>query len=137
MHKRMDLERFLAPSTSNHLLPRMCTLRRVPMQYRRRLPLSVMRQLQCVIIGEEKGVLTVAVTEQRNIARLELLSQLTGCAIFPVLVSSARIHLLIKRLERAEREKFSILGKGVCMCPRQIHAMLLFLTASNLPLLSQ
>jgi hypothetical protein len=89
-------------------IPGFRTLRRVPVAYRSLLPLELMKRYQCLVVGAAKGTLTVAITDVQNPGVLELLSRVTGCAIFPVWVHPARMHLLLHRLERYERNGIRI-----------------------------
>jgi len=89
------------------IIPRLWTLRRIPGRYRHLLPLTVMKLYQCVVIGGDQSILTVAITEPHNTHILELLSILTGCTIFPVLVDPTRMRLLIRRIERLERAYYA------------------------------
>ena len=89
------------------MIPRLWTLRRIPGRYRRLLPVSVMKRHQCVIIGGDRSILTVAITEPKNTRILNVLSILTGCTIFPVLVDPMRMRLLIRRIERLEHTHYA------------------------------
>ncbi len=99
----------IADRVRGNLIPQFYILRRVPNRYRRSLPLTVMIQHQCIVIGAAQGVLTVAITDRENTSVIESLRQLTGRAIFPVLINPARMRLLIQRLERSE-----YCGHGFC-----------------------
>ncbi len=48
------------------IIPRLWTLRRIPGRYRHLLPVAVMKRHQCVVVGGERGILTVAITEPKN-----------------------------------------------------------------------
>ncbi|WP_165423301.1 hypothetical protein [Ktedonosporobacter rubrisoli] len=85
-------------------IPRLFTLRRVSAQYWRILPLKVMKRYQCIVIGKDRGGLTLAIADQKVTGIIEQLSKLTGYEIFPVLVDPVRIRLLLRRIERAERD---------------------------------
>jgi hypothetical protein len=84
------------------MIPRLWTLRRIPGRYRRLLPVAVMKRYQCVVIGGDRGILTVAITDPKSISILNVLSTLTGRTLFPVLIDPTRMRLLIRRMERME-----------------------------------
>ena len=86
-------------------IPYMYGLRRVPMRYYRTLPLTVMKQFQCLVVGSAPGVLTVAITDRQNTLIIEALREYTGKTIFPVLIDETRMRLLIQRLERNEHKR--------------------------------
>jgi hypothetical protein len=86
-------------------IPRLKTLRRIPTPYRQTLPLNVIKQYQCLVVGAARGVLTVAITDAQDRLVIEALSALTGQRIFPVLVDPVRMRLLIRRMERYERRR--------------------------------
>src|SRR5689334_21189500 len=88
------------------VIPRLHRLRRVPRQYWYCLPLNVMKRHQCIVIGGEPGILTVAIADSRRTRVFTYLRLLTGCAIFPVLVDSARLSLFIKRVERSRSIRY-------------------------------
>src|SRR5436190_23886603 len=88
-----------APSVHGNLIPQYSDLRRIPLRYQHILPLEVMKRYHCAVIGSAHGVLTVAITTRRDPSLIETLTRLTGCPIFPVWVSPARMRLLILRLE--------------------------------------
>src|SRR5437763_12905847 len=88
-----------APSVDGNLIPQYSDLRRIPMRYEHILPLKVMKRYHCAVIGSAQGVLTVAITTRQDTSLIETLTRLTGCPIFPVWVSPARMRLLIQRLE--------------------------------------
>lgn len=94
----------IADNVRGSLIPQLFVLRRVPMRYRRVLPLTVMKRFQCIVVGSAPGVLTVAITDRHNTAVIESLSKYTGQAIFPVLIDPTRMRLLIRRIERYERD---------------------------------
>ncbi len=99
----------IADSVRGNLIPQLYVLRRVPMRYRRILPLTIMKRFQCIVVGSAQGVLTVAITDRQNISVIESLRRITGQAIFPVLIDPTRMRLLIQRIERNEqyRQAFS------------------------------
>jgi hypothetical protein len=89
------------------VIPKLWTLRRIPGRYSHLLPLTMMKRYQCVIIGGDRSILTVAITRPENTCILHVLSTLTGRTIFPVLVDPARMRLLIRRIERQEYTYYS------------------------------
>ena len=93
----------IADNVRGSLIPQLIVLRRVPIRYRRVLPLTIMKRLQCIVGGSAPGILTVAVTDRQNTSFIELLKEFTGQAIFPVLIDPTRMRLLIQRIERYER----------------------------------
>jgi len=94
-----------ADNVRGSLIPQLFALRRVPMRYRRILPLTVMKRFQCIVIGSAPGVLTVAITNRHNMLVIESLRNFTGQAIFPVLIDPNRMRLLIYRIERNEHSR--------------------------------
>src|SRR5690242_17868462 len=98
----------ISESVYSNPIPQLGTLRRVPIRYRRILPLTIMKQYQCIIVGAERGILTVAIADRQNKSVIELLSKYTGQAIFPVLIESDRMRLLIRRIERREQYRRNI-----------------------------
>ena len=93
----------IADSVRGNLIPQLYVLRRVPMRYRRMLPLTIMKRFQCIVVGSAQGVLTVAITDRQNTSVIESLRRITGQAIFPVLIDPNRMRLLIQRVERYEQ----------------------------------
>lgn len=89
-------------STWDNDVPQLRNLRRIPTQYRRMLPLEFMKLYQCAIIGDEEGVLTLAITESCAISTLRLIGKMTGQSLFPVLVGTRRMRYLIRHIERAD-----------------------------------
>ena len=108
------------------VIPRLWTLRRIPERYRHLLPVAVMKRYQCMVVGGERGILTVAITEQKNICILHMLSALTGCTIFPVLIDPARMRLLIRRVERLEYAYYAMNSLALYSALQQ-RSMLVFL----------
>jgi hypothetical protein len=92
----------IANNVRGSLIPELFVLRRVPVRYRRVLPLTVMKRFQCIVVGSAQGVLTVAITDTQNTLAIESLRRITGQAIFPVLIDPNRMHLLLQRIERCE-----------------------------------
>lgn len=84
-------------------LPRLPSLKYVPVRYRRWLPLSVAKRYQCLVIGAAQGVATVALARPGDAAFYTLLEEITTCTVFPVLVPPSSLRLAIKRLERDQR----------------------------------
>ncbi|SRR5438132_5910155 len=95
----------IADNVRGSLIPELFVLRRVPMRYRRILPLILMKRLQCIVVGSAPGVLTVAITDRQNTSAIDSLRRLTGQAIFPVLIDPTRMRLLIQRIERFEQSR--------------------------------
>lgn len=81
----------IADSVRGNLIPQLYVLRRVPARYRRMLPLAIMKQFQCIVVGSAQGVLTVAITDRQNTAVIESLRSLTGQAIFPLFPPEAPV----------------------------------------------
>jgi len=107
------------------------TLRWVPERYHRLLPLGVMKKYQCVVISATRARLTVAISERQDLSVLEILSKLTCCIIFPVLATSLRMRLLIRRIERAGRirhHKDKTCWRILSLHPLQVHVMVMFIT---------
>ena len=95
----------IANSVRGSLIPQLYVLRRVPIRYRRILPLPIMKRFQCIVVGSAQGVLTVAITDRQNTSVIESLREITGQAIFPVLIDPDRMRLLIQRIERCEQNR--------------------------------
>ena len=81
-------------------IPQLRDIRHVRARYCGMLPLSIMKQYRCAVIGSARGVLTVAVTFPYHPQLGEILTRFTGYAIFPVCVQPARMDLLLRRVER-------------------------------------
>lgn len=109
------------------IIPRLWTLRRIPGRYRHFLPVAVMKRYQCVVIGGDQSILTVAITEPKNTALLNTLRLLTGCTIFPVFVDPTRMRLLIRRIERLEYNCYTPIDCLARYYALQQRSMLLFL----------
>ena len=109
----------------NTSIPQYSNLRRVPGRFRHTLPLNVMKQYQCVVVGYARGVLTVAISDQQYITVIETLSHLTRRTIFPVLVNPIRMRLLIKRIENNKRNKGKAFRQHSTLHPLYIHALVL------------
>jgi hypothetical protein len=101
----------IADNVRGSLITQLFVLRRVPMRYRRTLPLTIMKRFQCIVVGSAPGILTVAITDRQNTSVIESLRELTGQAIFPVLINPARMQLLIQRMEKYERSHSIFLAK--------------------------
>ncbi len=86
-------------------IPRFIDARRIPTRYQHMLPLHLMQQFQCAVLGAAPGVLTIAITDPNNRCLIYILRRLTNCDIFPVLVEPDRMRLLLQRLERNRRGK--------------------------------
>ena len=92
----------IADKVRGNLIPQLFVLRRVPMRYYRVLPLTVMKKFQCIVVGSAPGVLTVAITNRQNTLIIESVKKFTGQSIFPVLIDTTKMKLLIQRIERNE-----------------------------------
>lgn len=114
-----------------NIIPRLQTVRRVPRQYWHCLPLQVMQRHQCIVIGGESGILTVAIADRHHAHIFTYLRLLTGCAIFPVQVDSARIRLFIKRIERSRSMRYAMLKQTALYRPLAIRAMLTFFRTNS------
>ena len=108
------------------IIPRLWTLRRIPGRYQHLLPVAVMKRYQCVVVSGERGILTVAITEPKNIHVLNTLSWLLGYTIFPVLIDPMRMRLLIRRIERLECAYYTTNSLTLYNTLQQ-HSMLMFL----------
>lgn len=108
------------------VVPHLRALRRVSRRYWHCLPLHVMQRHQCIVVGGEQGILTVAMADCRQTHLLTYLQLLTGCAIFPVQVDPARVRLLIKRVEWYPPFQCKISRKTPFHHPLMIRAMLAF-----------
>lgn len=105
----------MASHANSFHVPRFDTLRWVPLRYRRILPLSVMKQYQCIVVGATRGELTMAFVARPGRSVIAMLRKLTGHDIFPVLTEPARIHMLIHRIESYEQHSHTF------KCPHYIH----------------
>lgn len=94
--------REMADSVRGSLIPRLYDFRRVPACCQRILPLTVMKQYQCIVVGTEHSILTVGITNRHDTRVIDFLRRLTGRTIFPVLIDPARMRLLLHRIERNE-----------------------------------
>jgi hypothetical protein len=128
MYRRLERGRGEAGLVCENVIPRLSCLRRVPTRYRHMLPLSFMKTYQCVVVGGESGFLTVAITNRKDITLLKIFGELSGYAIFPVLIDPGHMHLLIRRIERAEHKKNKTLNV-LAGYPLHLHSMLVFLTS--------
>jgi hypothetical protein len=113
----------MAGRESDTTIPQYSNLRRVPDCFRRALPLNVMKQCQCVVVGCARGVLTVAISDQQDISVLDTLNKLTGRTIFPVLVSPVRMRLLIQRIENYKRNQGKAFKERSSLDPLYVHAL--------------
>ncbi len=109
-------------------LPRLSSLRYIPLRYRGWLPQSVARRYQCLVIGLAQGVVTVALARPGNAAFYALLEEITSCTVFPVLAPPSSLRLAIRRLERDQRRPSLSIPPAYFLHPRQ------FSTLSRLPL---
>jgi hypothetical protein len=109
----------------NTTIPQYSNLRRVPGRFRHTLPLNVMKQYQCVVVGYARGVLTVAISDQQDITVIETLSHMTRRTIFPVLVTPVRMQLLIKRIENNKHYRGKGFRQHSTLHPLYIHALVM------------
>ncbi|HEX6478423.1 MAG TPA: hypothetical protein VF043_06230 [Ktedonobacteraceae bacterium] len=121
----------MASGEPDSTIPQYSNLRRVPGRFRHTLPLNVMKQFQCVVVGDARGVLTVAISDQQDITVIETLSQLTRRTIFPVSVSPIRMRLLIKRIENNKRNKGKAFREISTLQPLYIHALVMPFTLTK------
>ena len=119
------------PCVHNNLIPQLRDLRRIPMRYQRMLPLKVMKRYRCVVIGSAQGVLTVAITDRHDTFLIRTLTKFIGRPIFPVWVKPARMHLLIKRIERGERHKDEMLRSPRLLSSLEIHMLVSILITNG------
>jgi hypothetical protein len=75
----------------------------IPSSVRNVLPPEVMEQLQCLPVGRERNVLTVALADPTDQAVLRRLEQMTGMTIFPVMTDPD----VLKDLARPARSRRS------------------------------
>lgn len=83
-------------------VPQLRDIRRIRARYGDILPLSIMKQHRCAVIGAARGVLTVAVALPYRPQLVAMLTRLTGSIIFPVCIQPARMDLLLRRIERRQ-----------------------------------
>jgi len=117
----------IAYSFFDNPIPRFRGLRRVPLCYRHVLPLRVVERYQCLVVGAAGGMLTVAITDEHDTSVLESLSRLTRHTIFPVRVDSARMHLLIRRIERREHRRGNVLRHSSIRYQFQVRSLVMLL----------
>ncbi len=125
----LEIMKATACKVNGNLIPRFDTLRWVPIRFRGVLPLAVMKRYKCVVVGAAPGVLTVALAQGQETFVPELLTELTGCTIFPVLIPPGRMRLLIERVERAECGRGNMFRKKLLLHPLQIHSIVMFTAA--------
>ena len=116
------------PSVHDNLIPQLRDLRRIPMRYQRMLPLKVMKRYRCAVVGTAQGVLAVAITDRHDTSLIKTLTRFIGRPIFPVWVKPARMHLLIKRIERREQYKDEMLRSPRLLSSLEIHMIVSVLT---------
>lgn len=116
-----------AECSGSQVIPLLDAVRRVPARYHHVLPLPVIKQQQCLVLGAEAQILTVGITAREHEALLACLQMLTGMAIFPVLIEPRRMHLLIRRMERQHRfrQRSSRVSCGLQL-PSQVRLLLAF-----------
>lgn len=117
----------MAQDVRGDLIPQFPALRRVPTRYQRVLPLKMMKQYHCVVVGAAQGVLTVAIIDRYDTFLIEFLSKITGYTIFPVVIDSARMRTLIEHMEVHERRRYNRLKPSCFLHPRQAHAIVALL----------
>jgi MshEN domain len=111
----------LVDNVRGSLIPQFSDLRRVPARYRQVLPWPIMKRYQCLVVGSEPGILTVAITVRHNTSMLEALQKFTGQAIFPVLIDPGRMRLLLLRMERCYQRESSFSSRPG-RCPGNTHS---------------
>ena|SRR5438270_8211677 len=122
------METKMVNALSDGTPPRLPIIRRVPTRYSSMLPLTLMKQWQCTVVGAARGVLTVAISDSRQVATSASLEIITGQRIFFVLVEPACMRLLISRLERYEHHTCrEALGRPFYLHRLQLHAFMLSL----------
>jgi type II secretion system (T2SS) protein E len=106
-------------------MPRFDRVRWVPKRFRNMLPLNVMKQYHCIVVGGTKGVLTVAFTGRKNAYVIQGLRKMTGQDIFPVLIKPERMRILLVKAEASSGRKHPFQLR--CYSHRShIHALLMF-----------
>jgi hypothetical protein len=106
-------------------MPQFDRVRWVPKRFRNMLPLNVMKQYHCIVVGGTKGVLTVAFTSRKNAYVIQGLRKLTGQAIFPVLIKPERMRQLLVKTEASSCYKRTF-HLQCYLHRRYIHALLMF-----------
>lgn len=112
-------------------MPKMRHLRRIPSGYRENIPLSIMRSCHCVVVGGTEKSLTVAFSTWQRTSMLDALTYLTGCTIFPVYISSARLRLLISRLVRDDKQAHERRWRSSVSVSIPVQTMVLVLTSQK------
>ena len=113
-------------------LPNFKSIRRVPTRYEHMLPLSLMLRYQCIVVGTARNALTLAISDEQQGQSVEKLERLMGYPIFTVLVDSARMRLLLARLERRQRQKQGkVMGRPYYVHALQLRAFLNFIRVSG------
>jgi hypothetical protein len=120
--------RQMALAIRGNLIPKLSALRRVPPRYRDVLPLKVMKQYQCAVVGSAQGVLTIAITDRYNSQLIETLEKITGHRVFPVLAEPSRMRLLIRHLEYHENFRYCKLKPLSFLHPHITQTLVLLLT---------
>jgi hypothetical protein len=98
----------MASCVDSFYVPRFDTLHWVPLRCRRILPLSVLKQYQCIVVGATQEELTVAFVVRPGRSVIAVLSRLTGRDIFPILAEPDRIQLLIQRIELYNQHRHAL-----------------------------
>jgi len=108
-------------------IPSLSTIRRVSTRYQNILPLELMKRYHCIVVGAAQGILTVAITDIKQLDSIRAWEKLTGYSIFAVQIEPARMRLLLSRLERGERwHRMKFLGRPCYLHHLQVSAILLF-----------
>lgn len=134
MLQRIENVRRQSPGRRDHGIPRLFSLRRVAKRYWQVLPLEVMRRYQCVVIGTEGDALTIAIADERSTRIFGVIRMLTGRKVFPVLIESEHMSLLLRRIERdacIAHNRLHHLPRPyfIDLFPHDIHTILLLLTS--------
>ena len=98
----------MASRVNRLYVPRFDTLQWVPLRCRRILPLSVIKQYQCIVVGATREELTVAFAMRPGRSVIGVLRRLTGRNIFPVLAEPGRVQLLIHRIELYDQHRHAL-----------------------------
>lgn len=114
-------------------IPQLSALRKVPSRYRQFLPLQVMKQYQCAVVGSAQGVLTLAITDRANTFLIETLERITGHSIFPVLVEPSQMRLLIRHLELYESHRHRGLKPSSFIHPHMVQPLIALLMGYCVP----
>ncbi|MFL5702367.1 MAG: hypothetical protein ACJ8AG_05995 [Ktedonobacteraceae bacterium] len=122
----MKMVKEMMLNVNGNQLPHFNTLRRAPPRYRKVLPLEVMKHYQCIVVGAAAGTLTVAICDRSDREVIDALSRQTGRSIFPVVISSARMRLLLQRIER-DQQQMGVLWHPYYPKRFQVHGMVQYI----------